>query len=243
MRPGIDVLHALHLFSTLDGSQLDFLNEVGDFVRVGPNEDLIEIGAVPVALNILVSGYVAATHCDRKGNIAFTDVISPVTAIGLASALLGAPWQIGAQTITTARLIMIPVRHLRIMIEHDWTLGHQFLDHALRELYEMTNETQDLKLRPAAQRLARYLMGLAEGVDVVPPRFTLPFEKRFLAGKIGCTQENLSRAFALLRLHGVRSAQRGTVVIDDIGRLRAYAGMDPVPEGSHDVPVLSAVGD
>jgi hypothetical protein len=39
----------------------------------------------------------------------------------------------------------------------------------------------------------------------------------------GCTQENLSRAFAVLRSHGVET-QQGVVVLRDIPGLRAFAG-------------------
>ena len=55
-----------------------------------------------------------------------------------------------------------------------------------------------------------------------PARFVLPYEKRFLAAKIGCTQENLSRAFAALRLVGVESL-RGAVVISDVVALWTFA--------------------
>ena len=90
-------------------------------------------------------------------------------------------------------------------------------------MHELTIECQELKLRPSAQRLARYLAVLAEGIELNPARFMLPFEKRFLAGKIGCSQETLSRAFAQLRSHGVKTSARGAVFIQDTEKLRAYA--------------------
>jgi CRP/FNR family transcriptional activator FtrB len=55
-----------------------------------------------------------------------------------------------------------------------------------------------------------------------PARFVLPFEKRLLAARIGCSQENLSRAFAALRRIGVET-QRGVVVIRHLTALRAFA--------------------
>ncbi len=56
-----------------------------------------------------------------------------------------------------------------------------------------------MKLRSSVQRLAAFLLGLVEDPEMNPARFVLPYEKRFLAARIGCTQENLSRAFAALR--------------------------------------------
>jgi CRP/FNR family transcriptional activator FtrB len=81
-----------------------------------------------------------------------------------------------------------------------------------------------MKLRSSAQRLAAFLLGLVNDPTVSPARFVLPYEKRYLAAKIGCTQENLSRAFAVLRHHGVDSRQ-GVVVLRDVAGLRAFAGL------------------
>ena len=55
-------------------------------------------------------------------------------------------------------------------------------------------------------------------------RFVLPFEKRLLAVKLGCTQANLSRAFPAVRSVGV-NAKAGAVVIRDVAALRAYASL------------------
>ena len=94
------------------------------------------------------------------------------------------------------------------------------------KLREQTLELCHMKLRSSAQRLAAFLLRLAEDTDVRPARFVLPYEKRFLAAKIGCTQENLSRAFAALRPLGVES-QRGAVVISDVEALRTFARLPP----------------
>jgi hypothetical protein len=68
------------------------------------------------------------------------------------------------------------------------------------------------------------LLELTDGSDTTPARFVLPLEKRYIAAKIGCSQENLSRAFATLRRLGVES-QRGVVVIRDIAGLKACASV------------------
>ncbi len=47
----------------------------------------------------------------------------------------------------------------------------------------------------------------------------LPFDKRLLAARLGCRQENLSRAFAALRGFGVET-HGARVILHDIARLR-----------------------
>ena len=113
------------------------------------------------------------------------------------------------------------------MMDQDQGLCRQFLNYALQENIELTLECRELRVRSSAQRLARYLIGLAEAADCEPARFLLPVEKRFLAGKIGCSQENLSRALSQLRSLGVETSQGGAVVIRDLAGLRVFAGLAP----------------
>jgi len=83
-------------------------------------------------------------------------------------------------------------------------------------------ELRNLKLRSSVQRLAAHLLGLVGNSETNPARFVLPYEKRFLAAKIGCSQENLSRAFAALRRVGVET-KSSLVVIKDVAALQTFA--------------------
>jgi hypothetical protein len=69
---------------------------------------------------------------------------------------------------------------------------------------------------------------LIDDPEANPARFVLPFEKRFLAAKLGCSQESLSCIFGELRSIGVSSqgcTQGVAVVIRNVSQLRAYAGL------------------
>ena len=225
MRPGYDTLRALPLFASFSDAQVVALNELADLERLGPDESLFRDGDRLEEFNVLLAGFVTETHPQHGGD-AFTDVISPVTPIGFASAMSGAASPTGARTITSARLIVIPAADLRAMIGAEPALAMPFLDHALASMREQALELCHMKLRSSVQRLAGFLLGLIEGPDMNPARFVLPYEKRFLAARIGCSQENLSRAFAALRRLGVET-QRGVVVVRDVPGLRAFAGLPP----------------
>jgi CRP-like cAMP-binding protein len=222
MRPGIGALHTLPVFATLSDEQLAILNEAGDLARIGPNEDFLQRGAVPTELAILASGYVAYTQCNERGRDIITDVVAPYRLIGFAAAFMGLPSPTGARTITSVRLIVIPVEVLQTMVYRDPHLAGRLLDHALKQLLDRAHEIRQLKQWSASQRLAQYLLGLVKDPAVIPARIRLPYEKRFLAARIGCSQENLSRAFATLRHFGVKS-EGSVVVIQDVAALQLYA--------------------
>ena len=223
MRPGPQALAALPLFAAFSAAHIAVLNDIADLARVGPDEVLYRAGDQLDELNILLTGFVAETQTYQGGDT-FTDAIAPVTPLGFAAALLGVASPTGTRTITSARLIVVPALELRAMIRAEPGLALPFLDHALTGMLTLSQEVCDLKLRSAVQRLAAYLLSLVEDPQMNPARFVLPYEKRFLAARIGCSQENLSRAFAALRRYGVET-QRGIVVLRDVPGLRAFTGL------------------
>ena len=79
-----------------------------------------------------------------------------------------------------------------------------------------------LKLQSSPQRLAAYLLGLITDPNESPARIVLPLAKQRLAAKIGCAEENLTRAFAALRSIGVVT-ERSVVIARDVPALRAFA--------------------
>ncbi len=208
------------------------LNDLADLARVGPDEVLFREGELLQELNILVSGFVAETRGRRQGDHAFVDVLGPTRPLGFAAAMRGRPSPTGARTMTSARLVVIPISELRSMVRVKPDLVLPFLDYALAALHEQELELCNMKLRSSVQRLAAYLLGLAGDAETNPARFVLPYEKRFLAAKIGCSQENLSRAFAALRRLGVET-KSSLVVIKDIAALQAFAGLTPSTERAH----------
>jgi CRP-like cAMP-binding protein len=228
VKPGVEVLQMVPLFSAFPRALLVELNNNADLARVGPGEILFQSGDRPIEFNILLSGCVATTH-PHNGAEALADVLEPVTPLGLAAALLDIPLVAGIRTVTAARLITVPAAELRAIVHAEPAAVMPFLDHALHTIQHLTQENCGLKLRSSAQRLAQYLLCLVTDPDMSPARFVLPYEKQLLAGKIGCTKEHLARAFTTLRLYGVET-KSGIVVLGDIPRLRAFAEMPlPVP--------------
>jgi CRP/FNR family transcriptional activator FtrB len=91
----------------------------------------------------------------------------------------------------------------------------------------MVRAVKNQKLRSGVERLANYLIMLRASDANVGANVILRHEKRILASLLGMTPENLSRAFAALRKHGV-SVNGSVVTIANAGALRAIAKPDPL---------------
>ena len=227
MKPGLEALRALPVVGGCGDDLLGRLNDASDLVRVGPDEELFRAGEIVQELTVLVVGLIGAVFPRPGGGQAMLDVLQPVRPLWLAATLLGLPSPAGARTVTSARLIVFPVAELRAMVRDDPAFGQRLLDYSLHETQTLTQEVYALKLHSAVQRLALYLLDRVNEAEPGPARFVLPFEKRLLAARIGCSQENLSRAFAALRRIGVET-QRGVVIIRDLAALRVFAAQ-PAP--------------
>ena len=225
MRPGLDLLRSVPFFSSCSEAELAALNDIGDLARVGPDDILYSEGDTVAEINVLTAGYVGATRLNPNGSVVLADVILPVRPLSLPVALLGKPAPAGMRMLTAGRLIVFEVAGLWAMLDRYPALERRLFELALKELRDLEVAAYDLKLQSAPRRLAKYLLSLVKEHDATPVRFVLPFEKRLLAAHIGCSQENLSRAFAALRPLGVET-QRGIIVLRDILRLYSFVGIE-----------------
>ena len=143
----------------------------------------------------------------------------------LASVMTRLPYLLTARTVTGCRLLAIHGDGLLDMVEHEAPLANTLLRSVSREFRTMVSQVRDLKLRTAAQRLGCYLLARVKDGEATKADFRLPFDKGLLAARLGCRQENLSRAFAALRACGVET-HGSRVILHDIARLKALAVPD-----------------
>jgi CRP-like cAMP-binding protein len=223
MKPDAEMLRSIPLLAACTSGVLARLGDIADLARLGPDEPLFREGDPLEELNILMSGCAITTCSQPDGDDAAADLVEPIRPIALPAALRGDPAPFGARTVTSARVIVIAAAELRTMIQRVPALRAALLNHAFDDLQELTLENYRLKLRTSTQRLADYLLSLVKEPDVSPARFVLPYEKRLVAAKLGCTPENLSRIFVTLRSVGVTTRER-SVVVRSIAALREFAG-------------------
>ena len=218
-------LEALPGFGELERDTLGAVEAISRLIEVPGDTVLSQQGGPPDVLHYLLDGQVTLTQAAGNGDIAVIDVLRPVRGIGLANVVTGQLHQMTAQALTSARLLEVSGPQLRQLIGQWPSLAGTMLRGLSLDLNAVTRQVIDLKLRTAAQRLGCYLLRLAAGATDNQAEFRLPVRKSLLAAQIGCRQENLSRAFGLLREHGVET-HGSRVILHDIDRLCRYAGPD-----------------
>jgi CRP/FNR family transcriptional activator FtrB len=143
----------------------------------------------------------------------------------MPAVLLERPSLLGARTLEPSELVCIAAQGLRALIHAEPSFATAMLVSMATAYRGLVRQITDLKSRSVAQRLGCYLLALAD--EQAATEIVLPFEKRFLASRLGTTPESLSRAFNVLRTCGVSTLGR-KVALADIRDLTRFARPDEV---------------
>jgi CRP/FNR family transcriptional activator FtrB len=223
-----DIMQALRqtpLLQDLSDAVMTRLAEISKIVDAPAETEICRQGNAADELIIVLDGQLAGFSASANGTTAVVDVIRTGETLGLATLLARLPRLMGVRTVTPSRLLSIDAAGLLALVEQEPSLVTALLRAEANEFHALVRQVCDLKLRTTAQRLGCYLLSLSTEQQANTTAMRLPFDKRLLAARLGCRQENLSRAFAALRDFGVET-HGARVILHDIAKLKAYAEPD-----------------
>jgi CRP/FNR family transcriptional activator FtrB len=223
-----DVLFALRetpLLRELSSLVLARLAIISRIVHAPEDAVICRQGDAADELIIVLDGQLAGFTTAGGGTTAVVEVIRSGQTLGLATLLARLPRLMGVRTVTPSRLLSIDAAGLLALVEQEPSLVSALLRAEANEFHALVRQVCDLKLRTTAQRLGCYLLSLSTEENANTTAMRLPFDKRLLAARLGCRQENLSRAFAALRGFGVET-HGARVILHDIASLKAYSEPD-----------------
>ena len=194
-------VRTLPLFADMDAANFADLMRVAYLQTFPPQVQLITEGETADFLHIVVEGTVEM-FARSNGRETTMDVVRPVSTFILAAVLKDAAYLMSSRTLEKSRILLIPAEDIRAVMERDADFDRAIILELASCYRAVVKAQKDLKLRSGAERLANYLLRLnkMQGGD---GRLTLETDKRTLAGRLGMTPENLSRAFGTLRPYGV----------------------------------------
>lgn len=225
----IDLIGTVPLFEAVEPALRARIEAFTEVIEAEPGHLLSHQGAMPEVLHVLLEGQVALSSTAADGTTALVEVLHPVDHFVLASVLSRLPYLMTARTVTRSRLLAIDAAGLLDLVSEEASIANLLLRSVSREFRSMVRQVRDLKLRTAAQRLGCYLLARVKDGTADRADFRLPFDKGLLAARLGCRQENLSRAFATLRAYGVET-HGARVILHDIPKLKALAVPDDLSD-------------
>lgn len=185
-----------------------------------PHTELITEGEPADFLHIVSTGCVELFSNWRDRETSMTFLGENATFI-LAATIKDRPYLMSARTLNKSRVIMVPSQDIRTVFERDSDFAKSIVFELASCYRASVKSTKNIKLRTSLERLANYILQLRRDQET-NDQVVLELEKRKIASFLGMTPENLSRAFASLKNHGVE-VDGQTVIIKDVVALTAFA--------------------
>jgi CRP-like cAMP-binding protein len=176
------------------------------------------------AFYVVLDGWVKIFRTTPSGDEAIVGVFHRGESFAEAAAFISGTYPVTGETVTDARLLHIPARHLVDLVMESPEVGLAMLASTSRHLHLLVGQIEELKAHTGIQRVARFLLSLAP-VGSGSCTIAIPYDKALLAGKLGMKPESLSRAFQRLRACGL-SIRRDMAIVNDIACLQAIVEQD-----------------
>jgi CRP/FNR family transcriptional activator FtrB len=222
-----EIVRALHLFANMREANFRALMNAALLQTFPPHVVFIREGELPDFLHVLVSGAVEM-YTSHGGRETTLQVIIPTTTFILAPVVLEQVPLQSARTLVKSRVLIIPGEAVRNIFGRDSAFARAVVAELALRYRDLVRALKGQKLRTGTERLANWILQ-TDARNGLTGHVILPFEKRLLASLLGVTPESLSRSFAGLASHGVKTEGRA-IVIKDRETLKRLAHEDPLIE-------------
>jgi len=215
----------LRLFADMEEGNFADLMRVA-YLQAFPRQvQLITEGEPADFLHVVVEGSVEL-FAQSNGRETTMAVVRPVSTFILAAVLRDAVYLMSARTIDKCRVLLIPAENIRAVMARDSHFDKAIILELASCYRAVVKSQKDLKLRTGVERLANYLLR-HQAKENGPGHVHLETDKRTLAGRLGMTPENLSRAFGTLGPYGVE-VNGSDIVLTDPDALTRLAKPNPL---------------
>lgn len=223
MADSLASLRKLDLFGAMSERAFTRLAHACYLHRLPANTTLVSQGQIPDSAHIVFSGAIEAVahYGERETVVAIRHAPASICFAAAAERL---PSLCTVRVCADARVLFVPGKALRNALKVDLAFARALLRLSVLIGRDYIMELKNQKLRTGPERLAAWLLRHRNG-KTRSFAFTLPYDKRRLASRLGMTPENLSRTFTVLRAHGVKLEQT-RIVVSDSSSLTRFARPD-----------------
>lgn len=218
-------LSGMALFEGLSERQLRAVADIGIVTRHPKGKTLFLEGSEANGFHVAVSGQVKIFKLSVDGREQILHIYGPGEPFGEVPMFEGGRLPANAEATMDSDVLFLPREGLMRLIERDKTLAMNMLAALSRKLRRFTVKLENLTLKEAPQRVAAYLLDLADRADGAR-EVTLDVTKGHLAGLLGTAQETLSRVLKKLKEAGYIEVAGSTISLLDPRGLQAVADGD-----------------
>lgn len=214
------------LFSGLTPADAAALELHCSMVRLPAGSQIFDEGDPARSIYLVHKGMVKIYKLNPRGQEQILAVVPPGQTFAEAAVFMGGKYPASTQCLEDSELISVEREALLRLMKNDPEVALRMMAGMAMKLRRLVSLVEDLTLRDARARLARYLASLVDipsGACVVK----MPTQQNVLARLLGLTSETLSRTLKTLREEGVLGAHKGRQLeVLDVAALRAAGGSE-----------------
>ena len=217
------LLNQGHWFAALPAALSQTLLEMARVQRLDAGQRLFRRGDRPSGLYAVVEGAVRVGAIGENGKEALLPLVEPPYWFGEISLFDGLPRTHDAFAESASTLLLLPQAELLALLERQpqhWRDFALLMSHKLRLAFIAL---EDMSLLPAAPRLARRLLLIAENYGESEPRRVLHLAQEQLALMLSLSRQTTNQILKELEAQGVVRLTYGEIEILDFEHLRRAA--------------------
>ncbi|MBM3554164.1 MAG: Crp/Fnr family transcriptional regulator [Alphaproteobacteria bacterium] len=208
-------------FSVLDEASFGLVLAGAQVMTFGAGDVLFNQDEAAERLFVVIEGLIGLLVAIEDGRKSLIEMIGPWQMIGEAGLFDSGTYPVSARAIAPTKAVALPAAPFLKLARENAPFRLQLLAFLSARLRVLLRQIADLKLMSAPQRLASFLLGLADSRSG-HATVKLNCERRIVASMLGMTPESLSRALRQLREIGVVSDARDRIDIADVEAVKAF---------------------
>jgi CRP-like cAMP-binding protein len=212
-----------HWFSALPAALQDALLAAARVQRLDAGQRLFRRGDPPSGLYAVVEGAMRIGAVSEQGKEALLTLVEPPYWFGEISLFDGQPRTHDAFAEGACTLLLVPQAALLALLERQpqyWRDFALLMSHKLRLAFVALEQ---MSLLPAAPRLARRLLLIAENYGEGEPRRVIHLAQEQLALMLAISRQTTNQILKELQAQGIVRLSYGEIEILDFARLRQAA--------------------
>ncbi|MGE8361696.1 Crp/Fnr family transcriptional regulator [Pseudomonas sp.] len=212
-----------HWFSALPAELQDALLAAAQVQHLEAGQRLFRRGDAASGLYALVEGAMRIGAVSQNGKEALLTLIEPPYWFGEISLFDGQPRTHDAFAESASTLLLVPQASLLALLEREpryWRDFALLMSHKLRLAF---NALEEMSLLPAAPRLVRRLLLIAENYGEGEPRRVIHLAQEQLALMLALSRQTTNQILKELEAQGIVRLTYGEIEILDLQRLRGHA--------------------
>ena len=216
-----DILQSCRMFADVEGKSFQRLATIARLVKFSKGQRIFLDGQPCPGVFVVGSGLVRVFKTAPSGKEHVLHMVGPGGSFAEVAAIGGFNVPASAEAITATTCMLLPLGPFRKAIEEDHPLCLGMMTGLAFWVKHLVGLMEDVVLRDAAGRLARYLLNSPTSDDGA---IELPTLKRHVASHLNLTSETFSRSLRrLIDVGAIAECEGSRIRLVDRNRLEAIA--------------------